>query len=86
MDETDWEDRVSAAPEESAALLTAEIEVGSNELDGAVLAFLALALAGTGREREGLSVALAALTPHLPRYRRAVAAYAGLLAQPATGT
>ena len=68
--------------EESVALLTAEIEAGTDELDGAVLAFLALALASAGREREGLSVALAALAPHLPRYQRAVAAYAGLPTEP----
>ena len=51
-----------------------------------MLAFLALALADTGREREGLPVALAALAPHLPRYQRAAAAYAGLLAEPEAGS
>jgi tetratricopeptide (TPR) repeat protein len=71
-------------PEESVALLTAEIDAGSDELDGAVLAFLALALADTGREREGLSAALAALAPHLPRYQRSVATYARLLVEPET--
>jgi hypothetical protein len=68
--------------EESVALLTAEIDAGSDELDDAVLAFLALALADTGREREGLSAALAALAPHLPRYQRSVATYARLLVEP----
>src|SRR6266496_1116949 len=38
--------------EESVALLTAEREAGSDELDDAVAAFLALALVDTGRERE----------------------------------
>ena len=71
-------------PEESVALLTAEIDAGSDELDDAVLAFLALALADTGREREGLSAALAALAPHLPRYQRSVATYARLLVEPET--
>jgi tetratricopeptide (TPR) repeat protein len=71
-------------PEESVALLTAEIDAGSDELDGAVLAFLALALADTGREREGISAALAALAPHLPRYQRSVATYARLLVEPET--
>jgi tetratricopeptide (TPR) repeat protein len=72
--------------EESVALLTAEIGAGSDDLDGAVVAFLALALADTGREREGLAVALAALAPHLPRYQRAVAAYAGQLTEPEAAT
>ncbi len=58
------------------ALLRAERERGSDELDGAVAAFLALALADTGREREALSLALAALAPHLPRYGRSLANYA----------
>lgn len=42
-----------------------------------VSAFLALGLADTGREREALAVALAALAPHLPRYQRSLANYAG---------
>lgn len=78
--------RIIGRPEESVALLTAEIDAGSDELDDAVLAFLALALADTGREREGISAALAALAPHLPRYQRSVATYARLLAEPETGS
>jgi len=73
-------------PEESAVLLGAEIDAGSDDLDDAVLAFLALALVDTGREREAVSVALAALAPHLPRYQRSVAAYARLLVEPGTGS
>lgn len=73
-------------PEESVALLTAEIDAGSDELDDAALAFLALALADIGHEREGLSAALAALAPHLPRYQRSVATYARLLVEPETGS
>ena len=73
-------------PEESAVLLGAEIDAGSDDLDDAVLAFLALALVDTGREREAVSVALAALAPHLPRYQRSVAAYARLLVEPETGS
>ena len=69
-------------PEESVALLRAEIDAASDELDDAVLAFLALALVDTGRQREGLSAALAALAPHLPRYQRSVATYARLLVEP----
>jgi len=72
--------------EESAALLGAEIDAGSDDLDDAVLAFLALALVDTGREREAVSVALAALAPHLPQYQRSVAAYARLLVEPETGS
>ena len=73
-------------PEESAALLGAEIDAGSDDLDDAVLAFLALALVDTGREREAVSVALAALVPHLPQYQRSVAAYARLLVEPETSS
>ncbi len=65
---------------ESVALLTAEREAGSDHLDDAVSAFLALALVDTKREREAVSVALAALAPHLPRYQRSLANYAKLLA------
>src|SRR4051812_36394875 len=54
---------------ESVALLRAERATGSDELDDAVDAFLALALSDVGHEREGLSLALAALAPHLPRYQ-----------------
>ena len=64
------------------ALLRAERGAGSDELDDAVSAFLALALADAGAEREAVSVALAALGPHLPRYQRAVGNYARLLAEP----
>ena len=64
---------------ESVALLSAEREAGSDELDDAVSAFLALALVDTGREREAVAVALTALAPHLPRYQRSLANYAKLL-------
>jgi hypothetical protein len=62
--------------EESVALLRAEQDAGTDELDDAVSGFLALALADTGREREALSLALAALAPHLPRYQRSLGNYA----------
>jgi hypothetical protein len=65
--------------QESVALLTTELSAGSDHLDDAVRAFLALALVDTGREREAVSLALAALAPHLPRYQRSLAAYARLL-------
>ncbi|MGI8333770.1 tetratricopeptide repeat protein [Actinomadura scrupuli] len=71
-------------PEESVVLLTAEREAASDDLDDAVAAFLALALADTGREREAAGLALAALARHLPRYNRSLAAYAGALSDPLT--
>ena len=63
-------------PQESVALLAAELDVTSDELDDAVRAFLALALTSVGREREAVAVALTALAPHLARYNRSLAAYA----------
>lgn len=63
-------------PQESVALLTTELDAGSDHLDDAVRAFLALALVDVGREREAVSLALAALAPHLPRYQRSLANYA----------
>jgi Flp pilus assembly protein TadD len=66
--------------EESVALLKAERDAGSDELDDAVNAFLALALVDTGREREAVSIALVALAPHLPRYQRSLTNYARELA------
>jgi tetratricopeptide (TPR) repeat protein len=65
--------------DEGVALLRAERDGASDELDDAMAAFLALALADTGREREAVSVLLTALAPHLPRYRRSVENYARLL-------
>jgi tetratricopeptide (TPR) repeat protein len=65
--------------EERAALLTAEREAGSDELDDAVTAFLALALTDLGREREAAGLALQALSRHLPRYNRSLSNYAKAL-------
>jgi len=65
---------------ESVALLTAEQSAGSDDLDDAVSAFLALALVDTGREREAVSIALTALAHHLPRYQRSLANYAQQIA------
>jgi hypothetical protein len=70
--------------EESVAILTAELDAGSDDLDDAVMAVLALSLADTGREREAVSVALTALAPHLSRYQRSMANYARLLIEPET--
>ncbi len=55
------------------------MEAGSDHLDDAVRATLALALTDVGREREAVSLAIAALAPHLPRYQRSMANYARLL-------
>lgn len=67
---------------ESVRLLTEERERGSDELDDALSATLALALTSVGREREAVSIAVAALAPHLPRYQRSMANYARLLVEP----
>jgi len=68
--------------QESVALLTAELRNGSDDLDDAVKAVLALALTDVGRAREAVSVAVGALAPHLPRYQRSMANYARLLVEP----
>jgi len=62
--------------DESVALLRDERAAGSDELDDAVEAFLSLALVDAGRERDAVSVALAALAKHLPRYQRSLENYA----------
>ena len=67
---------------EAARLLTAELDAGSDELDGAVRAFLALALADLGREREAVALSLVALSRCLPRYNRSLARYAEALNDP----
>lgn len=63
-------------PAESVQLLEEEKRFTSDHLDDAVDAFLALALADVGREREAVSIALNALARHLPRYNRSLANYA----------
>jgi thioredoxin-like negative regulator of GroEL len=67
------------SPQESVALLEEELTRGSDHLDDAVRAVLALALTDLGREREAVSLLLGALAPHLPRYQRSMANYARLL-------
>ena len=61
---------------ESVTLLRAEQLRESDELDDAVSAFLALALADAGEPRKALSVALMALSGHMTRYRRSLSNYA----------
>ena len=67
--------------DESLSLLVAERERGSDELDDAVVAVLALVLVDLGREREAAALAIGALAPHLPRYQRSMANYARLLVE-----
>jgi hypothetical protein len=67
-------------PQEAVELLSAEMGIASDELDGAVDAFLALALADLGREREALAISLTALSRYLPRYNRSLARYASEIA------
>lgn len=70
-------------PDRAVELLTDERALPAERLDAdelalapAVDAFLALALADTGREREAAALALGALAPLLPRYNRSLAHYA----------
>lgn len=71
-------------PETAVTLLTQELDAPSDELDGAVRAFLALALVDVGREREAVALCLTALCAYLPRYNRSLARYAADLgAEPA---
>ncbi|MCQ9134495.1 MULTISPECIES: tetratricopeptide repeat protein [Streptomyces] len=65
--------------QEGVELLTPELTAPSDELDDAVRATLALCLSSLGRDREGLSLVLGALAPHLPRYQRSMANYARAL-------
>jgi len=63
--------------DEALELLSAEFAgQPDHPLADAATAFAALALATAGRPTEGLVAVLHALAPHLPRYQRAVNAYA----------
>ena len=66
-------------PQRAAEILFEELKQPSDVLDQAVAAFLALALADLGREREALSLSLGALSKYLPRYNRSLARYAEAL-------
>ncbi|MES9523102.1 tetratricopeptide repeat protein [Streptomyces capoamus] len=74
--------RNTGQAEEGVKLLTPELDAPSDELDDAVRACLALCLSSLGRDREGLSLVLGALAPHLPRYQRSMANYARALLEP----
>jgi len=65
--------------QQAAAILLEELQQPSDELDQAVAAFLALALADLGREREALALSLGAVAAYLPRYNRSLARYAEAL-------
>jgi len=60
----------------------ATLDEPTRGLADAMSAVLALCLVDAGREREAVSVAVAALAPHLPRYQRSMANYARLLVHP----
>ena len=67
-------------PSEALALLRDFLhDEPGHELAGAARAFAALALFDDGLPAEALREALDALAPHLPRYGRAVSAYAATL-------
>jgi isopenicillin N synthase-like dioxygenase len=68
--------RETGRPEEALRLIAEEQSRGSDEYDDALAMCEALTLAKLGRDREGLSVALLALAPHLPRYQRSTVNYA----------
>ncbi len=68
-------------PDAAVRLLTTELGQPSDELDGAVRAFLALALVDVGREREAVAESLPALSRYLPRYNRSLARYARALTE-----
>jgi hypothetical protein len=68
--------RETGRPEQALKMIEDEKARGSDAYDDALAMCEALTLAKLGREREGLSVALVALAPHLPRYQRSTVNYA----------
>ena len=65
----------------SGAIALLRAVPASDPLHDAAQAFLALALYSDEKPTEALALSLRTLAPHLPRYRRAVGAYAGELAK-----
>ncbi|NUR58239.1 MAG: tetratricopeptide repeat protein [Catenulispora sp.] len=61
--------------------LWAERELGEDHLSDALDCTIALCLATTGHDREGLSLVLVALAKHLPRYNRSMANYGRALVE-----
>ena len=72
----------SAGPTRACGCCGTELARGSDHLDDAVRATLALALTDLGQTREAVSIAVGALARHLPRYQRSMAAYAQMLMEP----
>jgi tetratricopeptide (TPR) repeat protein len=63
--------------DEALAVIRAEEELSADgPYRDAIASVHALILASAGRPAQGLSVALLALVPHLPRYHRSMTAYA----------
>jgi hypothetical protein len=71
---------------EAARLLVAELENEKDDLDGAVRAFLALALSDLDQNRLALHHALTALSGYLPRYNQSLHRYASDLKLPGTAS
>nr|WP_314842571.1 tetratricopeptide repeat protein [uncultured Microbacterium sp.] len=68
--------------DEALLVITAEQErFPAGPYRDAVASVHALILASAGRPAQGLSVALLALVPHLPRYHRSMTAYAHEIAE-----
>lgn len=65
--------------EESIHILREEKANYSDELNDAVDSFLALSLSSAGEYKEALSLALKALSLHLPRYNQSLSNYADAL-------
>lgn len=65
--------------DEGLALLIAERQRTSDELDEALAVFEALMLVDLGREREALAEVMTSIAGHLLRYRRSVTNYAAAL-------
>ncbi|SFC68542.1 Tetratrico peptide repeat-containing protein [Devosia psychrophila] len=66
-------------PDEGLALLIAERQRSSDDLNDAVAIFEALTLADLGLERDALAGVLTRLAARLPRYRRSVTSHAASL-------
>lgn len=62
--------------EESIRILRDEKANYSDELNDAVDSFLALSLSSAGEHKEALSIALKAISKHLPRYNNSLSRYA----------
>jgi tetratricopeptide (TPR) repeat protein len=75
--------RAAGDPHEAIGLLRAELGHQTDDLDGAIRAFLALALVDAGELRRAVAESLSALAETLPRYRRSVLEYAQELVPPA---